>query len=146
MLADAMMMGTMTTDRYPPSADLLEGVGVKASKVSAPTTTLSTKLGSLGGMVFCDIHATLWNLLLPRLLRYRCHHRSQTPDPGVWAASVVASPGSLFCRVWEFCPPASQTRPVYLTRKISVLILIRTLIGVGYVSSRNGWLGIVGNL
>ena len=144
MLADAMMMGTMTTDKYPPSADLLESVGVKAIKVSEPTTTLSILLGSLGAMVFCDIHATLWNLLLPRLSRYRCHHRPRNPAPGVWAACVVASPGSGFC--WVFCPPASQTRPAYMTSKIFVLKLIGTLIGVVYVSSRNGWLGIVGEL
>ncbi len=52
MLADAPMKGTMTTDKYPHYADLLENVGVKAMKVSEPTTTLSALLGSLGGMVF----------------------------------------------------------------------------------------------
>ena len=141
-----MMMGTMATDKYPPNAELLESVGVKAMKVSEPTTTLSALLGSLSGAVSARVYPTLWESMPPRLLQYRCHHRSQTPKPGVWAASVVASPGSLFCGVWKFCPPAFQMRPVYLARMISALILIRMLIGVRYVFSRNGWLGIVGNL
>ena len=63
MLVDAMMMGTTSMDKYHPSADLLESVGVKAMKVSEPTTTLSALLGSLGGMVFCEIHLKLWNLI-----------------------------------------------------------------------------------
>ena len=47
MPADAAMMGTTTTDKYLPSADLFESVGVKAMKLCEPTTTLSALLGFL---------------------------------------------------------------------------------------------------
>lgn len=59
MLADALMEGTITAYTYPPSADLLESVGVKAMEVSEPTTTLSALLGSLGGMVFAKFTCIL---------------------------------------------------------------------------------------
>ena len=137
------MVDTTTTDKYFPSAELLESVGVKAMKVSEPTTTLSALLGSLGGIVFCEIHLKLWSFILLGYYDTVTAPRLQSQGSGrhpSWLPQVRCTAGL------EFCPPASHMRPVCLAGMISVLILIRMRIGIGYVSSRNGWLGIVGNL
>ena len=47
MIACLQTQRTMTTDKYLPSADLFESVGVKAMKLCEPTTARSALLGSL---------------------------------------------------------------------------------------------------